>query len=145
MPAPENPVIRLLLLILTISVTDALGQPSSLQIDISNVQKNSGKIVVDLYKDKSSWLKTPFKKITLATDGTTKTASFDVPQGRYAISIYQDVNDNGELDQNFLGIPKEPVGFGNNYKPFGKPKFQSASIDYNAKSKPDVIKLFSAF
>jgi uncharacterized protein (DUF2141 family) len=29
-------------------------------------------------------------------------------------------------------IPKEPVGFGNNYKPFGKPKFEPASIEYKA-------------
>ncbi|MEJ7666133.1 MAG: DUF2141 domain-containing protein [Hymenobacter sp.] len=34
---------------------------------------------------------------------------------------------------NFLQIPKEPVGFGNNYKPFGEPKFESALID----SRPD--------
>ncbi len=45
---------------------------------------------------------------------------------------------------NFIGIPKEPVGFGNNCKPFGEPKFESALIEFNP-SKPQKIKLYKVF
>ncbi|MBO0931994.1 DUF2141 domain-containing protein [Fibrella aquatilis] len=138
------PFVTLSLLAITLGSVKAVGQPSTLQIDISAVRKNSGKIIVELYKDKANWLTTPFQRLTLSTDESTKTASFNVPQGKYAISIYQDVNGNGKLDQNFLGIPKEPIGFGNNYKPFGKPKFESASIDFTSASKPESIKLINA-
>ena len=31
-----------------------------------------------------------------------------------AIAVFHDVNDNGELDRNLLGIPKEPYAFSNN-------------------------------
>jgi uncharacterized protein (DUF2141 family) len=132
------------LLALTLSAARPVNPPASLQIDILDVQKGKGKIIVELYKDKSDWLKTPFRKTTLPTDQSTKTASFDLPPGKYALSIYQDTNENGKLDMNFLGIPKEPVGFGNNYRPFGKPKFESALVEQHATSKLEAIKLFSA-
>lgn len=142
---PLIAILSPLALATTLAAFNSSDQQSSLQIDIVNVQKNSGKIIVEIYKDKASWLKSPFQKVTLASNESSKTVSFNIPQGKYALSIYQDVNENGKLDQNFLGIPKEPVGFGNNYRPFGKPNFDSALIDYKPASKPETIKLFSAF
>ena len=32
----------------------------------------------------------------------------------HAIAVYHDVNDNGKLDRNMLGIPREPYAFSNN-------------------------------
>ncbi|NJB86954.1 uncharacterized protein (DUF2141 family) [Lewinella marina] len=32
--------------------------------------------------------------------------------GDYVLAAYQDLNGNGELDRNLLGIPTEPYGFG---------------------------------
>ena len=40
--------------------------------------------------------------------------SFDIPPGTYAIKLHIDENENGELDTNFLGIPKEQYGTSNN-------------------------------
>jgi uncharacterized protein (DUF2141 family) len=139
----HNPTIIILFLALILSASNLVNQEPSLQIQILNIEKGKGKIVIEIYKDKSDWLKTPFRKATLSTDESTKTALFNIPAGKYAVSIYQDTNENGKLDQNFLGIPREPVGFGNNYRPFGKPSFESALIEQNATSKPEAIKLFS--
>ena len=142
MPLHTNFPTILVLVATTLSAPKFSGQQSPLRIAIANMKKNSGKIVVEIYQDKASWLENPFKTVTLSSDESLKTASFDLPPGKYAVSVYQDTNQNGRLDMNFLGIPKEPVGFGNNYKPFGKPKFESALIEYNATSKPETIKLF---
>jgi uncharacterized protein (DUF2141 family) len=114
----------------------------TLAIKITNIKKNTGKIIVEIYNSKSSWLKSPYKKVVLLTDQDAQIASFDVPYGKYAITIYQDLNENSEADMNFLSIPKEPIGFGNNYKPFGEPKFESCAIDFNADSKPEIINLY---
>ena len=145
MPNHKTLTIVFVLLAVMLSASNSVAQQPALRIEISNIKKNSGKIVVELYKDKSSWLKQPFRRLTLPTDESSKTASFTLPEGKYAVAIYQDLNENGELGMNILQIPKEPIGFGNNYKPFGNPKFESALIEYNAKSKPEVIKLFSVF
>lgn len=49
----------------------------------------------------------------------------DVPPGAYALTIFQDENESGKLDTNFLGIPKESFGFSNNPKILmGAPSFE---------------------
>jgi len=49
--------------------------------------------------------------------------------GTYAVAVYQDTNSNERLDQNFLGIPKEPYGFSNDATGvFGPPSFDDSSI-----------------
>jgi len=130
---------------MTLVATHAHQQSQILDIKIVNIQKNSGSIVVEIYKDKSDWLKTPFRTLTLPASEDTGVASFNVPNGKYAVSVYPDTNKNGKLDQNFIGIPKEPAGFGNNYKPFGKPDFESALIEHTPVTKPEAIKLVSIF
>ena len=40
----------------------------------------------------------------------------EVPNGVYAVKIYQDLNDDQELDTNWIGMPKEPFGFSNDAK-----------------------------
>lgn len=121
-------------------IFQSFGQ-SSLDIKILNIRKNKGKVIVAVFQDPETWLESPLKEVKLTTDADAKTVSFQVPFGTYAVSVYQDTDDNGELDTNFLGIPKEPIGFGNNYKPFGKPKFESAAIEHTATSEPHEIKL----
>ena len=58
-------------------------------------------------------------------------ATLRLPFGKYAITIFHDVNDNEELDTNFIGIPKEPYGFSNNPKSsFGPPGFDDAVFEF---------------
>lgn len=133
----------LFLLAGALAASKPLDQPVTLQLQILNIQKNNGKVVVEIYKSKADWLQKPVRSMALPADDNIKKAFFDLPAGKYAVSIYQDVNANGKLDQNFLGIPKEPIGFGNNHKPFGKPDFEAALVDCGPASKLQTIKLFS--
>ena len=142
----KNLTIIYFLTIIVISLTTlkSFGQ-ESLDIKILNIKKNTGNVVVEIYNSKTSWLKTPYQKVTLPSNQNAQTASFKVSYGKYAITVYQDLNDNGEADMNFLGIPKELVGFGNNYKPFGEPKFESCQIVFSATSNPQEIRLYKVF
>ena len=57
------------------------------------------------------------------------TATFELPDGTYAVGVFHDVDGNDALSKNFLGIPKEPFGFSNNVRGrFGPPSFKDASI-----------------
>ncbi|QXQ08566.1 DUF2141 domain-containing protein [Sphingosinicellaceae bacterium] len=50
--------------------------------------------------------------------------------GDYAVSLLHDENGNGKLDKNFLGIPKEGVGFSQNPKiSFGPPTYAASKFD----------------
>jgi len=118
------------------------SEKETLKITITNVKINSGDVVVEIYNDKSNWLKIPFRKLSIPSTQNVQTASFEVPYGNYAVTVYQDKNKNGEADMNFIGIPIELVGFGNNYKPFGEPKFKSSTIEFGKTSKSHEIKLY---
>ncbi|MEO8590991.1 MAG: DUF2141 domain-containing protein [Flavobacteriales bacterium] len=53
----------------------------------------------------------------------------DLTVGRYAIKAFHDVNDNGKLDTNWIGIPSEPYGFSNDAMgTFGPPSFEQAGF-----------------
>ena len=54
----------------------------------------------------------------------------DVPPGSWAVLAYQDENNNGELDRNLIGMPKEPYGFSRDARSkFGPPRFEDAVIE----------------
>ena len=64
--------------------------------------------------------------------------SFDIPPGTYAVKLYIDENENGKLDTNFFGIPKEQYGFSNNTKAFGIPKFEAAAFAIDTYKKVQI-------
>jgi uncharacterized protein (DUF2141 family) len=53
---------------------------------------------------------------------------FEVPPGRWALSAYEDQNDNGTLDMGFFG-PKEPSGFWQPFHHWRKPRFDDVAFD----------------
>ncbi len=75
---------------------------------------------------------------TPAGGPATKLSLGTLEPGRYAVSIFLDVDEDGEFDSNFVGMPTEPFGFSNDAKMrFGKPGFDAASFDLG----PDGIQM----
>jgi uncharacterized protein (DUF2141 family) len=65
----------------------------------------------------------------------------DLPCGIYAVTVHHDENDNGRMDRNWLGIPRE--GHGASKDPqglFGPPNFPESS--FLLTSEDLVIKIF---
>lgn len=66
----------------------------------------------------------------------------DIPPGSYAIAVIHDENMDGELETNFLGVPKEGYGFSNDAKGMiGAPSFSAASFSYDGKNLDMTISL----
>ena len=60
-------------------------------------------------------------------------------KGLYAIKVLVDNNDNGKIDLNFFGIPKEQFGFSNNVRGIlGVPKFEKASFKLSSNKKIEI-------
>jgi uncharacterized protein (DUF2141 family) len=65
----------------------------------------------------------------VATGDATPLLVADIPSGEYAISVYADLNGNGKLDTNFIGIPNEPTGASRDASShFGPPRFKDAAF-----------------
>lgn len=70
----------------------------------------------------------------------------DLPEGEYAITTFQDMNGDGKLTTNFLGAPKDPFGFSNNFKPrFKGPKWDDCKFYFSAENNKQTIKLITLF
>ena len=68
-----------------------------------------------------------------ATAGVVTVQFPNTPAGTYAVKVFHDEDDNGTLDTNWMGIPKEPYGFSNDAMgTFGPPSFQQASFKVGA-------------
>lgn len=115
-----------------------LGQ-KSLSVEVIGVKNSEGKIRVAIYDSSDTFLK--FDKVfmtgsTEARSGSTKILIGDLPEGSYALAIFHDENGNDELDTNWLGIPKEAVGFSNaKMKTFGPPSFKECLIEHHGNDE----------
>ncbi|WP_448191538.1 DUF2141 domain-containing protein [Azospirillum sp. sgz301742] len=64
-----------------------------------------------------------------ARPGTVLVVVAGVAPGTYAVRAYHDENGNRRIDRNFLGIPTEGYGFGNDARvTFAPPSFADAAI-----------------
>jgi uncharacterized protein (DUF2141 family) len=55
----------------------------------------------------------------------------DLPYGKYAVSVFQDINGNEKLDKGLFGIPAEPFAFSNNFHPrLRAPKWEDCEFEY---------------
>ncbi len=73
-------------------------------------------------------LRDPAMVVKDSFDGRKEYLIKDIKPGEYALLVYFDENDNGRIDKNFIGIPKEPLGFSNRYRPKGPPSYARAAF-----------------
>ncbi len=110
-----------------------------LTVEIQNVTSNAGPVMVAVY-DKAEDFPAPQKGLTgqaVEAHGDSAVATFHgLAAGRYAVAVYQDLNRNGKLDKNFLGLPTEPFGFSKDARgSLGPPSFDAAAVDIPATAK----------
>lgn len=90
------------------------GAPSKVSLTVSNIQQVQGMIWIGLYDSEETFLikeKAIVKGYLVQQKGDMTIALPDVPYGTYAVALFHDLNNNGVLDQNVLGVPREPYAF----------------------------------
>jgi outer membrane protein len=88
----------------------------------------SGSVALVLFDSANTFgdLRDPFRVEIYQLDGRDEYLIDDVQPGEYALMVYFDENGNQRMDKNFIGIPKEPLGFSNRYRPKGPPAYKRA-------------------
>jgi uncharacterized protein (DUF2141 family) len=123
-----------------------LGVNTRQTLVVSNLENKKGQLFIGWYNSAESYNKRGnpvFKKTVTVSKQTEISIPFDeVPDGKYAISIFLDENGNGKMDTNFLGIPKEKYGFSNNVIPATRAaRFDEAAFDIQGQTKSIPIRL----
>ena len=137
-----------LLVPLIVHGEEATPVPGVLEINITNIENGSGTIYIAILDSAEDWLKSdseskPFRDATQAVSSTDDlvVSIGDLPPGKYAISLFQDLNGDAEMDTNFVGFPKEPFGFSAPMGKFGPPKFDEAAIEVSGENTSVEISL----
>lgn len=126
--------IIVLIMILALGIVRMNAQ--SLTVSIKNVVSDKGTLRVGIFNSQADFLKKQlYGQIVKSKSGELQVVFEGIPEGVYAVSIIHDENENGELDSNFFGIPKEGFGFSNDAMgTFGPPSFEKASFNLKDKS-----------
>lgn len=87
---------------------------------ITRFNNNDGVCRACLFSNAAAFEKgDAFRCTASAILNKTAQISFDnVPDGQYALFVFHDKNNNGVMDKNWLGIPKEGYGASQNKLPF---------------------------
>ena len=99
---------------LLILSSGALGQKPTLKIEVVGFESDKGVARIGVYNSKEDFGKEGKQVRGYLVKIENKKAYIevkDLPKGWYAIAAYHDLNDNGKLDKNFMGVPSEVYGF----------------------------------
>lgn len=116
----------------------------NLTFSVKGVQSNKGVLMAALFSDEKIMTKcvddmlnkipcVPAKSGFFKPDSnkTVNSITFDnLAKGKYAAIVFQDLNGDGTLNTNFLGMPLEPYAFSKNaIGLFGPANFKQASFN----------------
>jgi len=120
------------------------GEHYSLTVTVKDLRNNKGDVQFALYNKKGTIPDknyTKYYKIAVASirNGSASTTFKGLPEGRYAVNILHDEDQNGQIAKGLM-LPTEGIGF-SNYNNIGignKPSFEKASFELNHDSTKTV-------
>ncbi|MDE0202259.1 MAG: DUF2141 domain-containing protein [Rhodospirillaceae bacterium] len=129
--------IKGLILAATVASAVSLGfgaQAADLEVRIEGLRSTDGDVRVALHRHMED-AKFPGDAgvvgaiVRPSASGTVRVVFADVAPGAYAVAAFHDADGDGELNQNFLGMPAEGYGFSNGAVGFmGPPSFADAAV-----------------
>ncbi len=111
-----------------------------LRISVTNLTAAQGNLFIGIYNRAEGFLEVK-NVVWSATIPVTRTGFMDIPvqglaPGTYAVACFHDLNGNGKMDMNMLGIPTEPYCFSNNVRPrFRAPNWDETKFELGPAGK----------
>lgn len=113
----------------------AMAQKTNdLEVIIKNIELIEGDLYLTLTADSILFpmgeVEEKYRQVLKVTESQMSTVFSDLPDGFYAMAIFQDLNHNQELDKKKFGIPSEPFAFSNGaLRKFSPPFFEQAKFE----------------
>ena len=129
----KKALLTVMLILSTGMITYGEVNTGAIHFKITGVNAEKGGIVeIGLYNIEKQFPLSgkEFKGVQLKADTSELEGDFlNLPDGVYAIAVYQDENMDKKLNTNLFGAPTEGYGFSNNkYGMFGPPDFAIVSF-----------------
>jgi uncharacterized protein (DUF2141 family) len=112
------------------------------KLQINNVVINGGALYVAVYSNENEHKNSQaFISFILEPVSNTLIHSLELPEGEYVVSIFQDTNNDGKLNNTIFWIPIEPVGI-TNYNHRGAPgNFNRLKTPVNSNSTTIIVNM----
>ena len=125
----------------TCLIAAPLASASDLTVTVEGIAKQQGSIMLGLFDEASYEGDGAVDGANLTVEGTSVTVTFEgLEPGEYAVRLYHDVNDDGEMNTNPFGMPTEPYAFSNDAKGrFGPAKWDDAKFSVGAEGTAHTI------
>ncbi|MEM6359660.1 MAG: DUF2141 domain-containing protein [Bacteroidota bacterium] len=111
---------------------------TTLKVTVKDIKSKEGTMFFVLWTGKDGFpseLDKAYKIEKVKDFSTSASHTFkNLPYGDYAVAVFQDKDNNGELEKNFIGIPREPIAM-TNMTGMGKPSFKKCTITLNSPEK----------
>lgn len=127
--------LQILTCVLLLSVgmaTSALAAGNTLDITVKGVRDDQGMVRAGIYNSADTFPKegkAMARTAAPAKAGNVALQFTDLPPGKYAVILYHDENNDGQMDKRFGMIPIEGYGLSNNIKASGKPSFDECAFE----------------
>jgi len=116
--------------------TGVENQSGMLVVKIWNIPSNEGRVRIALANSEENFSgsDSAFRAQPVEiSEGMAEVVFKAIPYGEYAVKVFHDENDDGELDKNFFGAPTEAYGFSNNARgSFGPASWEDARFTFKA-------------
>jgi uncharacterized protein (DUF2141 family) len=127
--------------LLAVPLTGAMA--AELEVTLEQVATDAGELLVAVCT-RETFLRRgcPYTGRSPAISGEARVVVRGIEPGVYAVQAFHDENGNLDLDRNFLGLPKEGMGFSNDAPMrFGPPSFDDAAIEISAAGAATRLRL----
>jgi uncharacterized protein (DUF2141 family) len=104
------------------------------EVLVDNVRPQQGQLMVAVYGSASSFGKTPVRQLRLPAGAARMSFKLcDLPGDEVAVTLFQDLDSDGKMGRNLLGVPTEPWGASGTPGTFG-PSWDSTRVALDGKA-----------
>jgi uncharacterized protein (DUF2141 family) len=110
-------------------------------LQFTGLKSGEGTLMIAAYGSADTFFKKPVWMNTIKVDGETMTVPMcNVDASEIAVTAFQDLNGNGKMDSNPMGIPNEPYGASGKPAMFSAPTWNDTKVSFAGVTQPIVIK-----
>lgn len=134
------PLARRLLAPSLLALSAAAQSQTCVPVEVQHVRSGEGRLMLVAYDAEADFRQRPATAVQLRADAERLQLQLCGLRGEaVALSVFQDLNGNGRLDTNALGMPDEPWGSSGTPPGFGPPSWATAQVPLDGK--PIVVRL----
>lgn len=120
----------------------AAGPVGPIEVTITDIRSDKGVVRVSVCPKEHFLKDCPWFTSVPAKAGVVTATVRDVPPGHYAVQAFHDEDGNGKLNTNWIGLPREGIGFSRDAMTrLLPPRFDRAALDHGPDTQRVPVKL----